>query len=695
VAVEVAIPRSEPALSPWAGRFAGIAAISARWWLSGLVLSSFLGRFLAAASHVSPYYLPDEYIYPSLARSLAETGRPLIRNAPAHFPALLEPLLSAPLWLVGDAPTAYRLTQGLHALFFSFAAVPVYLLARRLSLGKGLALGAAALALTIPDGVYAGAMLADAVAYPLVLFAVYFGICAIAWPTRRTQVWFAVFSLLAVAARVQFFVLPLAVFLAAVVVERGRAASAVRSLRLSLALLVVPPAVVFGALGPATVLGPYMNSRTGVHPVAIGTWVAREALLLVYSSGWVLIPGGLVALALGFIRPRSRIESAFAAVVLLLALGLMLEAAQIADTDSHRYAERYLFALLPLAAIAFGRYVYRGLPGRLPVALLSTALVALSARVPLSGYAVEHARDDSPTLWAVARLTSLLASPAGSSFVVAAGAAVLSLLALAVPLRPRALPAVALAAAAAATLALSAGATSFDGLISHHLRENVLPRDERWVDHSGLSNVALLQLPGSRPENAWQQLFWNRTITSELLLGSPAIDQFASARVRVARNGRLLLGDGALRRPILAQTYGSTVTFSGARRVARSPIFGLWRPEGTPRLRMLAAGRYYDGWLAGAGAIILWPVGRDGIHGRLDFTVSMPKRTQVTVLSLDGPGVHRRVRVAPGEREALSLPVSSSGPWQLRYRANKIGHVDSLRAVSVRASVPRLITNAG
>ena len=59
----------------------------------------------------TPTFFADEYIYAELARSLAETGRPLIRGASASFPALLQPLLTAPAWLVEDVETSFRLVQ--------------------------------------------------------------------------------------------------------------------------------------------------------------------------------------------------------------------------------------------------------------------------------------------------------------------------------------------------------------------------------------------------------------------------------------------------------------------------------------------------------------------------------------------------------------------------------------------------------
>ncbi len=93
-----------------------LADVSAGWLLGGLVALSAVVRFLFSALPLqTPFYLPDEYTYSALARGIAETGRPVIRGVPAHFPALLEPLLAAPFWLFGDPQLAFRLTQAEHA----------------------------------------------------------------------------------------------------------------------------------------------------------------------------------------------------------------------------------------------------------------------------------------------------------------------------------------------------------------------------------------------------------------------------------------------------------------------------------------------------------------------------------------------------------------------------------------------------
>jgi hypothetical protein len=678
VAVEVAVPRPERARPFVLER---VAAVPAWVWLSSIVAASAGGRFLAALGRVAPYYLPDEYIYPSLARGFAEHGRPLIRGVGVHFPALLEPLVTAPVWIVtSDPQTAWRLTQGLHALLLSLAAVPAYLLARRLALPRWLALGTAALAVAVPDAVYAGSMLADPLAYPLVLGALCAGIAVITDASRRAQLAFVSLSGLAVFARIQYAVVPLAVLAGAAAADRLRVLRTARRLWLSLTLLALPPALLFGLLGRERILGQYANGRYDFRPLAILHWVGRDAMLLLYSSGWAIVPGALAGLAYALLRPRTRAEIGFAVTTLVLGAGLLVEAAQVADTDSLRFQERYLFALVPLLAIAFGLYVRRGLPRKLPVALIAAGLLVLAARVPLSGYAAAHNKDDSPTLWAVLRLESVVGIGNGALVVALVAAALSGLAALAASGRWRGGAAGAVAASVAACCALSAGATSFDSRISQSMRGS-LPSDLEWVDQARLGNVSLLAPPGSRKEQSWEQLFWNHSAQHLLLLGSPEIDSFAAGHVRVARDGRMLVGRRTVRGSLLVQTYASTVQLTGVRRVRHELIFDLYRATGTPRLRLLAAGRYADRWLAPRGAVTVWT--RTG--GTLFLDLSLPSGTRTTSLRFSGSGVDRRVVVKPGARVELAFRVPGGGAWSLHFRTSRPGYLTDNRPVSVLA----------
>src|SRR5438067_9934367 len=98
MALDVAAPRAATSARPLP--LQRLAAVPTWVWLGAIVLASFTGRLLAGLGRIVPYYLPDEYIYPSLARSLAHHGRPLIRGSAPHFPALLDPIVTAPVWLV-------------------------------------------------------------------------------------------------------------------------------------------------------------------------------------------------------------------------------------------------------------------------------------------------------------------------------------------------------------------------------------------------------------------------------------------------------------------------------------------------------------------------------------------------------------------------------------------------------------------
>ena len=79
-----------------------------RPWRSG-VRSALVRSLLALRHHVTSYW-PDEWIYAGLSRSIAH-GHLTIHGDPAHFPAILQPLLAAPLWRFFSTETAYQLIQ--------------------------------------------------------------------------------------------------------------------------------------------------------------------------------------------------------------------------------------------------------------------------------------------------------------------------------------------------------------------------------------------------------------------------------------------------------------------------------------------------------------------------------------------------------------------------------------------------------
>jgi len=666
---------------------ARISAVPARLVLGGIVGASFLIRLAVALAHATPLYFPDEYIYGTISRSLAEHGRPLIRGAPAHFPALLEPLAAAPFWLFHDPLLAYRLTQAENALAMSLAAIPVYLLSRKLGLGTGLALVAGALAVASPDLFFVSFVLADPLAYPLALGALYAAVCALSHPTRRSQIAFIALAALTTLTRIQYALLPLVFVAGALAVERGNVRAALGRFRLTWVILATPLAGLV-ALGPSRVLG-YYNNIVDLHvrPGSIAHWVATDSMLLVYCAGWVLVPGALIGFAYALGRPRSREEGAFAGVTAGLVLILFAETSLYASNGSPRFQERYFMALLPLVLPWFAVYLTRGRPARLVVCLISVVLLAISARVPLAPYSVADNKQDSPFLLGVFRLEHAI-GVANGSLIIAVAAAVLSAIAAAIAWRAR-LAVLALGLSLLLAAAASAGSISFDHHVSKTVRATYLPSDARWIDHSGLKHVLLIHTPATPHARSHEELFWNRSLDDVLFFDQASpIDAFGAKRVKAAADGRLVAAGKTLHAPLAISNYAVRLRLRGAERVARGADYELWRPTGTPRLALFVGGLYYDRWLAQAGYVMIWPAHGNRVRGTLRLELSLPPNTERTLLQLTAPQLKRQVAIVPGGRRTVVVRVEGHAPWRLHFSTKRPGYLQDGRPISVKAEMP-------
>ena len=292
------------------------------------------------------------------------------------------------------------------------------------------------------------------------------------------------------------------------------------------------------ALGAGDVLGLYRSVLSpDVDPLRMTQWAGANLMVIAYAAGWIIVPGALVGLWLAIARPRSRAELAFVVLGTLVAAALVLEATLFGDVE--RVQERYVFYVVPLVATAFALYAARGWPHRLAHGALAASLLALSAAVPLAGYAAARGKEQSPFLRGVFRLEQLSGSPETGSLLVAALAALLALGAVAaLPFRPHRAAAVALALAvgvgAAARPARSrstCGARERSGTPSRPIPRGSMPR--------GLGSVSLVQGVGGLQGAAMEQLFWNRSLDRVLLLpgrlGSTRSPRDASSSAATAR----------------------------------------------------------------------------------------------------------------------------------------------------------------
>lgn len=640
--------------------------------LGAIVVLATVARFALSLERTTPRYLPDEFLYPELARSLGRGDGVTVLGEPSAFPALLEPLLTSVFWRSGDAELAMRLTQALHCLAIALAALPVYAIARRLRLSSGPALACAVVAVVAPGAFFAATLTADALGYLLALVALAAALHALEAPSRRTQVWFLAAAATATFARVQYAILLPAFAIAALVVERGRPWRTARRFGLVFATVLAGCAAAL-VLGP-TVLGRYEAMSTFGASTETATWALSTLLLLALAAGAATAPGALAWCWTCIRRPEDRARASLAGLAASLLLLLTLAAAVMTvETASDRFLERYLILGAPLLALMFACWVDEGRPGRVVAVVGALTLVVVAARVPLSGYTAAQGTADSPTLASVAWLERALDLSTAS--LVAAGVVTLAAaLAAAVALSSRPSPWLPLGAGLALLATISFGAHLSDRQTSETLLATAFAGDPAWVDAAGADGPLLVQTPGSSRFDAMLTIFWNPSIEEAAALGTRNIDPIdgLGRRVAVRRDGTLTRGGEPVSRPVVFALGGTAAAFDGAR-VTYDRRYALVRPSGDVRVTLLAEGIRHDGKVTPAGRLTVYPT-RAGRCSALDVRLTVPAGVPATTLELTADdGSRRRVRVTSASPTRISL---TSGPrWAstIRYRTVALG----------------------
>jgi hypothetical protein len=652
--------------------------------LVAIVGGSALLRWAASLAHVVPYYFADEYIYSALARGIADHGRPVVRGADVAFPALLEPLLTAPFYTVTDISHALLLTQALHAVEMSLAAVPVFLLARRLGLAAPTALGCAGVAVASPALFWSSFATADAVAYTLALSAIYAAVCVLDRPRFWTQAAFVSLAGTASFARAQYLVLFLVLPVAALVVERGNVRRVARSHWLTLAVLVFAATAV-AVIGFFEVLGPYSGFLgAAAQPRIVAASVGLEALIVGCAAGIVAVPGAVVGLDLLLTHPRTRAERGFAALSLFCAFALVGLSSLIASLEGASGThERYLIALIPLPIIFCAVWIDRGMLHRRAAYAVAGLGAGAYAAIDLTSWRADH----SSTLFALKELEGV----AGADSIVRAVTVCLALGAIPLMWRFRSMTPI-FAVTIGSMIMISFGAFAFDRANAAELRAGRLPVHENWLDRMGLGRVMLVNAPSADRGAALQQLFWNESLDRVVELpGSKPLDFFATLDARVAHDGRLLVRRETVRSAILVPWQGASFTFSNGTLVRRIRDFELIRSRGSIRVATMISGRFRDGWIGRRTTIRAWPGAVGSQPSRLAFTVSLPgTRLHAVHLRVSGAGPPRELVIRPGTEVPISFPASGSRPVRLVLQATPTFEIGS-RTVALRASRPRLL----
>ena len=671
---------------PWPKSRAGYALLA-------LASLSALGHVIVSLSRSSIVFLPDEYLYSELSRSLSTSGLPLVRGIQIYFPSLLQPILTAPCWLLGSVETGFRASMVLDSIVMSLAALPVYWLGRRLGLSAWLALAASALALATPSMLYSSWLIAEAVAYPLFLAGFAMGVLALAGEKRWLIPAFVLFAL-ASLARFQLLVLPVAFAVAATLMaarERRfhRFLSERRYLIGAGSLLAIAALVV-----PASAFGFYGGIRhVDLSPGRFALHFGTQVIGLLFAGSWIIVPGALIGFGLAIVRPRSRVELAFACSALLVTLGLLLQASFFGVVTIPQ--ERYIFYYVPAFALSLALLAARGWPLLRLHALLMLPILALVALLPLSTYAVGTRLDQSSFLYAVFRLEQGMGI-GSAALLIALVVSALALAAAALPLSSRLGAPGIFALAVALSIGVMAISISTDLSNGSRVIRQQAP-DPGWVDarinqsRTAGGQAVLLQGYGTR-SSTLDLLFWNRSVDRALLLpDSSRPDVLPWPRLKISPDGALSMDGKPLNGPLLIDDAMHTIELRGAREAGHSTNFVLWLPAGRPRFASYAAG-FGSGWIGPRAALALWPSKTGGrLSGFVSFRATAVASTGRAELLIESPGgLKRRVRLELGNPRSIRIAVCSFGPWRatIATTSTRVRVSESNLIQSAKASAP-------
>jgi hypothetical protein len=596
------------------------AAVPIPVWLTLLVAVSALIRFVLALAVPAPFIYQDELLYSELAKSFGATGHFALRDVPGLagvgpvYPVLISPAYA----LFDNLPHAYAAAKAINSLLMSLAAVPAYLIARRL-LSRALSFAAAALAVSIPGLMYSGTIMTENAFYPIFLVWFLAFVLMLERPTIPRQIALFVLLGLAYETRSQAVALvpALVTALGLTIVfdgvfarsrSRGRAMLE-RAASFWLSWLVLAAGVVFfvvveigirGQTVSASLLKTY-SPLGSVNYTAGG--VARWFLYLVSEMDIVVgvlpFAAFLVIFALachrGHTSPALR---AFAFATLAASFWLFVEVGAFASSPySQRLQERNVFYLMPLFLTALMVWAARG-AGRTGAAtsVAAMAAAALTGIVPVTAFLNSNAVTDSFGLLAVWRPQTHFTIPlewvTPAIVLIAIGVAAFFLL-----LPPR----LALLAPALVLLFFAFSNREVEGFIGQAGRDS---RDagsqtgRDWIDRA-VGRHALVSTLFTNNRNyqvLWNNEFFNRSVSSVYNFIGPPDGLPQQTVAPDPKTGALVVVGG---KSVSAQyVLADTSLLLRGRAVATDPGEGmaLYRVDGPVRLVGRLSGIYADSW---------------------------------------------------------------------------------------------------
>jgi len=619
---------------------------------------------------LGPFIMVDELIYSELGRSLADSGKLLVREVPSPGYGVVYPALISLAYSVFESLTdAYAAVKTLNALVMSLAAVPAYLLARRV-VGSGLSLLAAVLAVSLPSLVYTGSVMTENVFYPVFLATALLLTLVLERPTAARLVVLLIAVGVAASTRVQAVVLVPALLTAPLLLALFRREGlrvALRPFRWLYALVLGGGALVLvfqvaRGRSLADLLGAYsIVGESDYEPGEVLRYLLYHLAELDLYLG--VVPVAATIILVGRARTLDRPLQALLATALATTFWLVLVVSAFASVFAQRIQERNLFVVAPLFLVLLLAWVDRGAPRPRALALsAAAAAAALVLLIPFERFIDTSALSDTLMLlpwWSVQDHVSLewiaelafgLAAVLGAAF-------------LLVPRRYAvALPLVVLAYYAAVFQPIWAGSHGVKQASAGAVFQGIrgVPRD--WIDAALPDDARAAVLWTGRADRFTvnQNEFFNRTVGPVFYLRQPTPGGVGETRVRVdPRSGVVRLPDGGPLAVEYLLTDGS-VTPDGEV-VARDDLLGttLWRVDGDVVSTTSIRGLYpNDSW---SGESVTWKrrLCRGGeLVVSLSSDPSLFDSPQTVHASVDGERI-AQVKLEPNRQAKLRVPLES------------------------------------
>ena len=636
-------------------------------WLVGIVTLSFLVRAWLARGMLGPFIMVDELVYSEMAKSFASDLHFAVRGVPVRGFGAVYPILIAPAYAAFDRiPDVYAAVKTVNSLVMSLAAVPAYLIARRV-VSTRLALLAALLAVAVPSMVYTATVMTENAYYPVLLLAALALVALLERPTAFNHVAFFAAFALAYLTRSQAIVVAAAAVTAPLVLAlvAGGAKGVLWPFRWLYATFACGAVLVVAA---QTARGRPLSALLGSYAVVGGASydVGAAAHFVVYHAAEFDLYLGVVPVAAAIVlaaRARSLdrpLQVLLAATVALTAWTLLV-VGTFASRFADRIQERNTFAVAPLFLILLLAWVERGAPRPRVVATLAavgSALLLLA--IPLDRFVTTSAVSDTLMLlpwWAI----QLRLGISWIGWLSLAGALAFAATFLLLPRRlALALPLLVLAYWLVASWPIWDGPYPYGvkqagaGALFQGIR-GVRPD---WIDRAVPSGagVAVLWTGRSDRFTVNQNEFFNRSVGQVYYTVAPTPGGVGELPVVVdPRTGAVRLADGTPVRPGYLLADGSVEPDAIA--VARDPLLGLtvWKVPGRLVLVKTTVRGLYpnDTW---SGPTVSWR--REHCRGgSLTVTVSgdatlLPEGSTVSA------STGQRVRVVPNTVATLRVPVT-------------------------------------